>query len=269
MDPFRTFEHAGRVLPLYAYEDPSGGSESGSGGAPPVRAPGTGDFTVEELQVSSTDDGLLLTARVAGKNIAYIYAETHLKDPDAERYYGPIAREYVRPGHDATAGGVTRPVWGNPVEVMVTVCPSLRVLTDGRESAFACAAPRGYAGPVYELDGLYWPAGREASLRASLTFDSAGAIKSFVAYKQQGRKLLPGPARLVPGDCFAPFVRVLERGAEAGAWKETVATSTRLTVLEQGLRVVTETALPGDYLVGLALEDLNGRVTRAYLQHAV
>jgi hypothetical protein len=49
----------------------------------------------------------------------------------------------------------------------------------------------------------------------------------------------------------------------------TVATSTRLTVLEQGLRVVTETALPGDYLVGLALEDLNGRVTRAYLQHAV
>ena len=259
MTIFQTFEYNGKALQLITYEPESSKPAKTSS----VRAPGAGKFEIGQINLS---DEFTLTAQVAGKNIAYIYTEILLKDKKLNQFYGPVAREYIHADRDKETGGVSYPEWGDSIDLAVTLRPSLRLLTDGVDSAFAFAAPEAYENPNYRLEGLYTPAGGDSPRRARIIFDSNGKTKDVVAFKEQGRRSTPHTLTPEQGDQFAPFVQVLTSPTdENGKWDITTALSNPLTFREQSLRMVTESPIPAEYLIGILIQDLDGKLARNYI----
>jgi hypothetical protein len=260
MTILKTFEHKGRTLKLTA--------RSVNAPAKPVkkpstrRAPGAGKFEIEQLDLSAD---LMLTAQISGKNIAYIFVEILMKD--GGEFYGPVLREYIPATRDNETGGVLRPDWGDPISLSIPLRPSLTLLTDGVDSAFAFVLPEGYAMSGSRLDGEYTSAAEGKQSRARITFDGDGNIKEILAFKEQRTKSTPHALTPKPGDTFAPFVQVLTE--EDGAWKTETVLSTALTFGDQPFRLEKESAIPGEYLAGILVQDLDGGVTRKYVPFTI
>jgi hypothetical protein len=267
MEVFQTFEYNGRVLQLATYEPDSSARPAAKD--PSIKAPGAGKFGIGAINLSTAKiiagEELTLTAQVNGKNIAYIYSEVLFHDKSLNQFYGPVAREYIQADRSKESGGVSRPDWEDTINIAVRLSPGLRLLTDGVDSAFGFLLPAGYGNSEYRLDGLYTPADGAAQRRVRITFDSAGETTDVVAYKEQGGRATPHALRLKQGDQFTPFVQILTQPTnENPAWQVTKGLSTPLTFHGQPLRWAAEPLLPGDYLIGLLVQDLDGGLTRKY-----
>jgi hypothetical protein len=265
MEMLQTYEHGGAVLQLASYEPEAPRPVR----AVSLRAPGAGNFEVTELELAEGEEGLTLTAQVSGRNIAYIYTELLLKDKSLERFYGPVAREHLQADRNSETGGLSRPVWDDPIDVRVRLRRSLRLLSDGVGSAFCFSAPERYGSLDYRLSGLYTPVGGAASLRVVLVFGGDGEIKRISAYEGQGRRFAPRALSPKQGDRFAPFVQVLTPPVADGDWGVATAVSNLLTFGDQPLRVVTGPSVPGHYLAGLLIQDLDGGLVRKYVPLAI
>jgi hypothetical protein len=268
MTELRTFEHKGRMLKLAAYDAPAKSIAKPARKPSARRAPGAGKFEIAQLNLSQSGDELTLTTEVSGKNIAYLFAEILLKD--GEQFYGPVAREYIQANRDKETGGIIRPDWDETISLSITLRPSLTLLTDGLDSAFGFCIPEGYGVSGCRLDGQYTSA--EAQSRARITFDGDGKIREILAFKEQRMKRFATPHALTPkpGETFAPFVQVLtppER--EDGRWETATVLSTALTFGEQPFRLEKEALIPGKYLAGLLIQDLDGGFTRKYAPLAI
>jgi hypothetical protein len=266
----QTFVHKGRELRLETHET-AGASGGISGGAqrPGVRAPGAGHFEFSGLRAEWQGETLALSGRVSGNNLAYLYSEVLLKDPEQDRYYGPLMREYVRAGRNERSSGITRPVWDESVDVMVILRPLLRLVTDGARYAFCFAFPEGYSSPGYRQGGLYTLAGESHPMRALLGFSGDGSLKRAIAYAEQDRGT--GAKVLTPkqDDRFTPFAQVFTPSTAESGWDIEAAVTDTLTLGSYPLRVVTERALPGEYLVGVLAQDLDGGLFRDYVSATV
>ncbi len=105
LEAFRTFEHEGMVLELFECDPGVAWSAEGTA----RRIPGAGRANVDGLEVSTRDGWVDFAARIVGTNIAYVYIEVSLKDPDVERYYGPVAREHVLAARHQVVRGRIQP----------------------------------------------------------------------------------------------------------------------------------------------------------------
>jgi len=249
----KTFDHKGRALKLSAYDAPAKPAKKPSA----RRAPGrfAGDFEISQLAFA--DD--TLTAQVSGKHIAYLFVEILMKDEG--KFYGPILREYIEAAWDDQTGGVLRPNWSDPISLSIPLRPGLTLLTDGVDSAFAFCIPAGYRLSGCHLDGQY--TSTESQSRARIVFDGDGNIKEILAFKQQRMKSMPRSVTPKPGDTFAPFVQVLTE--EDDSWKNETVLSTPLTFGEQPFHLEKESPIPGEYLAGILVQDLDGGFTRKYV----
>ena len=266
MENFQTFEYNGKLLQLATYKPEASPRPVKTASR---RAPGAGKFEIGQIELSSATitagEELTLTAQVSGRNIAYIYSEILLQDKGSNQLYGPVVRAYVQAERNKATGGVSRPDWDETINLSLRLRPGLRLLTDGIDFAFGFLLPSGYDSSDYRLDGLYTTADKATSRRTRITFDSAGKITNVLAYKEKGGSSAPHALTFKPGDQFAPFVQILNPPTDENpAWQVTPGLSTPLTFRDQPLRWVTEAPIPGDYLVGLLVEDLDGALTRQY-----
>lgn len=269
MEVFQTFEYNGKVLQLATYE-PASSPRVAPAKASSTRAPGAGKFEIGQINLSAAKitagEELTLTAQITGKNIAFIYTDILLKDKSLDQFYGPLARETIQADRNKETRGISHPDWDDVINLSVRLSPSLHLLTDGVDSAFAFLIPAGYSNSDYRLDGLYTPTGGASPRRARITFDSAGETKDVLVYKEQGSRSMPHELTLKQGDQFAPFVQIFTPPTDENQkWKVTTALSTPLTFRDQPLRWVTEAPMPGEYLVGLLVQDLDGHLTRQYM----
>ncbi len=255
MTLLKTFQVNGRTLQLSAHDRP----ERPATKAPALR-PGAGKFQIEQVDLSGD---LTLTARINGKGIAYIFVEILMKHEG--EIYGPLLREYIRAEADKETGGIKRPDWGETISLSIPLRPSLPLLTDGSSSAFAFASPADYGVSGCRIDGQY--ASAESQTRARISFDGGGKIKEILAFKEQGMKSTPHALTPAPGDTFAPYVQVFTE--EDGAWKTETVLSTPLTFGDQPFRLETEDPIPGEYLAGILVQDLDGGFTRKYVPFTV
>lgn len=277
----RTIEINGRIMRLGPYEpeEPAGSAQAGwwrpadrerrSASVARQRPPGAGRFQIDEIDVSLDAGGLAMRTRVRGRNVAYVFAEVLLRDNDLGRCYGPVVREHIPAAGLRQTRGVVRPVWGDPVDVCVTLYPGLRVLTDVVESAFYFSVPERYDSSNRRLRGLYARAGGGAPFRAALTFDHEGELLGAVAYHERRGRSIPRAFIPKPGDQVSPFVEVLipetgERAEDGGEWRVETALSTALTFGDEPFSVITEPLSPGDYVAGVVIQDLDGGLTRRY-----
>lgn len=251
MTILKTFEHKGRSLKLTAYDAPAKPAKKPSA----RRAPGAGDFEITQLAFADNT----LTAQISGKHIAYLFVEILMKD--GGKFYGPVLREYIPADSDKETGGILRPDWGDPISLSIPLRPSLTLLTDGVDSAFAFCIPEGYRVSGCLLDGRLTTS--ESQFQARIVFNGAGGVKEVLAFKQrQQMRSMPRPVTPKPGDIFAPFVQIL-RG-EDDDWKTETALSTTLTFGSQPFRLEKESLMPGEYLAGVLVQDLDGGLTRKY-----
>jgi hypothetical protein len=262
MNILKTFEHKGRALKLAAYDAPAKPAKK-----PSIRrAPGAGKFEITQLDLVQSGNELTLNVKVNGKNIAYLFVEIFLKD--GEQFYGPVLRDNIQADSDKEIGGIKRPDWSETISLSITLRPSLTLLTDGVDSAFAFISPAGYRVSDSRLDGQYTTA--QAETRARITFDGDGKIKEILAFKERGMKSTPHTLTPTAGDTFAPFVHVLTPPAnETGKWDGTTVLSTALTFGEQPFRLEKESLIPGEYLIGILIQDMDGGFTRKYVPFTV
>ncbi len=266
MGLLQSYVHKGGELHLFSQAEPAGVA-GGADAAQRVAAPdsGGGSLQIAGLRVEPEGDTLMITGRVSGPNIAYLYTELLLKDPHLDRYYGPVLREYVRADRSDGSSGITRPDWGETVDLRVKMRPFLRLATDGAHLAFCFALPEAYLTSGYRQGGLYQSAGQAEPLRALLGFTSDGGLKRAITYTEQAK--LSGPKVVTPGhgDRFTPFAQVFTPSTTASGWEITPAVADTLELGSYPLRVVVDRLFPGDYVVGLLAQDLDGGIFRDYV----
>jgi hypothetical protein len=86
-----------------------------------------------------------------------------------------------------------------------------------------------------------------------------------LVYKERGGHSAPHALTISLGDQFSPFVQILTcTSSEKPVWQVTRGISTALTWREAGFRWAAETPMPGEYLLGLVVQDLDGARTRQY-----
>jgi len=256
----KIFNHKGRALKLTAYNAPAKPASKPSS----HRAPGAGQFEISQLTLAENT----LTAQISGKNIAYLFVEILMKD--GEKFYGPVLREYIPADSDNETGGVKRPDWSNPISISIKLRPSLTLLTDGVDSAFAFCIPTGYGDSGCQLDGQYISAAEGKQSRARISFDGDGTlrVKEILAFNEQKMKSTPHALTPKPGDKFAPFVQILTPSDEQDGKflrKTETALSTPLSFGEQPFQLLTEDLIPGEYLIGILIQDLDGGIARKYV----
>jgi hypothetical protein len=267
MEIIRTFEHRDKTIQLAAFEP----TETPRASIAPSRpAPGAGKCEITGLSLSSekisSGDTLTLHAQIQGERIAYLYTEILFADPETHQFYGPITRDTVRAENDQETGGVMRPVWGQTTEFNLTLTPMLPLLTDGVHFAFAFCLPEGYARTNQLLEGIYTSADGSIRRRARITLDGSGDIQGMLAYKDQAGRSAPHALRLQPDDRFSPFVQVLAPpDGENSAWQAGKCLSGPLVFRDRPFHRIFETLLPGEYLAGVLIQDLDGKFTRQYV----
>ena len=151
----------------------------------------------------------------------------------------------------------------------LTLSLSLTTLSDGNNSAFCFTVPEGYGDVDRRVDGMYTMAGGKLPFRARLTLDESGRVTQVVGYKPLARRTLPHALQPKSGDTFTPFVEVVTPSAEGARWNAAKALTTPLIFAEGGLAAVSQPPLPGEYLAGLMVEDLDGSLTRTYAPLAI
>jgi hypothetical protein len=267
MGILRTFEYKGKVVQLAALDPEPAARAADSPSF--TTAPGAGKFEIGPLSLSAQKiapgEPVTLSAEIRGSNIAFIYSEILLQDTGLNQFYGPVAREYLQASRNKGIGGVSRPDWEEAFTLTINLTPGLRYLTDGVDFAFGFMLPEGYTSAGYRLDGRYAPVDGTAPRRARIAFDGAGETRNLLSYQELGGRAAPHALTLNQGDQFTPFVQILTPPAgDRSAWQESAGLSTPLTFRGTALRWVAAPLLPGEYRVGLLVQDLDGGFTRQY-----
>jgi len=237
-------------------------------------APGAGKYQINTFELAAdkvtAGETLSLTAQMSGENIAFLYTELYIKDPEKDYYYGPLTHEHVRSKAEKEINGLMHPVWDADISLSLEIVPLIRVLTDGINAAFAFMHPGRYGQPEYHLEGLFTKKDSGNANRARLKFDLEGEmIGKQIILEKRGR-LMSRDLAIKSGDMFIPGVHVLTPLNLSNPKMHSLHGLTgTLTKLEDPFHWVDEAALPGDYLLGLVIEDFNGDQYHHYLQFNV
>jgi hypothetical protein len=264
MNIFRVYENKGRVFQLAREEtEPELDEQPISGNV----SPGFGQYKVENFNISESEikmgEQIAVQARISGENIAYIYFDMLLKDPEQEQYYGPVARVSVKSVHDGEVDGKVYPLWEENNLVDLSINPGLRLVTDGINSVLAFTQPAVYGLEGDYLDGLLIRKKTATKLKARLYFAPNGELSKMVVIKNRKGLLIPHTLKLAEGDQFHPYIRVYGINESDGIMRKIGSCySTQITYQGNPVKLVLETPLPGEYYLGFEIEDMEGHSNR-------
>jgi hypothetical protein len=272
MTIIRTFTHRGKTLEIA--DLPTGGEPDRGGESPAgLRAPGAGQIAIHSLQAAAARRGsgvrVALEGVVEGRLIAGVAAELLLYDPERGLAYGPVHTQNLAASKYRPADAGLIPVWKSPLVVRVSLPAGLRLISDGPNASLARLAPvqPGAVGSrlVLQAAGEYAPLDGGPARRAKAVFGPDRRLKELLVYAGQGLAQAPHETRPEPGDRFRPQLGVFEIGQDHCSGDERQALGTELTFAQTWLHWYAAPMMPGEYLVGLAVTDLDGGVQRAFV----
>ncbi len=239
-----------------------------------VSVPGAGKYQINSLTLASDKiapgDSLTLSAQISGENIAFLTTELYFKDKEFDYYYGPVTQDYVRSAVEKEANGMVHPSWEPEIKLSLEIKPLFRVITDGIGAAFAFMHPVGYGQEEYQLEGLFTRKDSGNASRARLKFDNSGEMTDKRVIQEKHGRLATHDLAIKSGDMFIPAVHVLTNMNLSNPKMHTLhGISGTLTKLEDSFHWVDEAALPGDYLLGLVVEDFNGDKYHHYVPFSI
>jgi hypothetical protein len=237
-----------------------------------TRAPGQGDITLSNIRASTgsvtTDQSVDLSVDISGTNIGYIYLFVGYYDANANSL-NVTDTDYLESPDTREIGGVYYPVWDeNGFTLNFTWEPIVFGISDGTQNAVALFKPDSYgadaASASYTVEGLYTFVQTGESQYAQLRFQDG---KLVAVYGFNGQDDTGAPREITPtqGDTFTIYETWMDvdaNGQVTGAVKEQSYT---LTFGDQPFRLEKESLMPGEYLVGILVQDLDGGFTRKYV----
>jgi hypothetical protein len=264
MNIFRVYENNGRVYQLAREDTDSWLDEKLISG---TDSPGLGHHKVDTINIPVSEiragDQLTVQAHILGENIAFIYIEMLLKDPQQELYYGPVVRVPVKSLQEGDVDGQVYPVWEDNILVDLSITPGMRMVTDGTNSALAFTQPAGYGLEEDYLDGLLIRKKTDTKMKARLFFSPDGQLSKMMVFKNRKGHLIPHTLKLAEGDQFHPQIQVFGKNDRDGVVREIGSCySTPITYQGIPVKLASETPIPGEYYFCLVIEDLGGRSSR-------
>ncbi len=269
-DDFLAFHYTGR-----SFQAGQGAVVAPERGAT-VRGPGTGAIQVGPIKLSDTVAApgrpVVLSAKISGDNIGYIYFFTGFYDKQANSIF-VADQDYLQSGETRKIDGVYYPDWGQGAfNLEFEWEPLMYAITDGKNSVEAALMPETYgaelADTVYTVDGVYTYADGGDQRHARLYFRD-GELRQVFGFTGEGGN--GAPREIVPqrGD----QVIVLQKWLDLDARGRVVRTATQqtdaLTFGNQMFRWKELDAAAGDYVVGFIITDLDGNTQTAYTKVTV
>jgi hypothetical protein len=260
-DDFLAYHYTGRTF------EPDAANLAVPEVASAMRAPGSGQISISPINLSANtaapDQPVILSADISGENIGYIYLTVGYYDRDANSIY-LLDRDFLESDQTYEVNGVYYPIW--PEDGAFTMefewQPVVFAINDGVDSFVALFTPQTYGSSyeqaVYTVEGIYTFADDGTTLSARLYFRD-GWLRQVFTFSGEGGS---GEAHEIipqPGDRFTILEEWLDLDAQGNVQQVSTQEGGTLTFGDQMFRWETLDAPVGDYLVGFAVEDLDGK----------
>jgi hypothetical protein len=238
-----------------------------------IIGPGAGELTIAPITVSDSEIGLeesaVFSTTVTGSNVAYVYYYVAYYWEDDGSYLS-ADMGYVEPGYYKEVNGVYYPDWGEEESFTVEYEwePTLYFMSDGNEAndQFAFFEPMVYgseaAGDVYTVRGTYVYSDTGTEIDAEMDFSGDGYMLSVWGYEPSGdgsgigtwHEIIPRP-----GDVFNITEEYLEFDENPdGEFVDYYGGD--MVFGDTPFQMVPYYAFPGDYVLGIGVEDLDGNI---------
>ena len=241
-----------------------------------TRAPGAGIIEISELSLSadvtSPADPLVISADISGENIGYVKLFVGFLDSASNAIF--IAdMDYLESADTRSLDGVYYPVW--PEETFTlgyTWDPVVFAIHDGADSVVTLFNPESYGATfeeaIYTVDGWYTYADEGQTVYARLYF-SNGLLRN--VYGFTGENGVGAPREIVPnpGDSFTVLQRWLDLDSNGRVIGNASQEGGVLTFGDTMFTWEELYAAPGEYIIGLVVEDLEGNAYQSLSQVTV
>jgi hypothetical protein len=234
-----------------------------------VAAPGAGQITVSELQLSDDTAApgrpVLLSADISGGPIGYIYLFAGYVDTVSRSIF--IAdMDYLDSGSTQELHGVYYPDWGEgDFTLEFEWEPLMFEVTDGATATLALLKPEQYGATpeaaVYSTSSIYTYADGET--RSAKLLFANGALQMVLGFTGEAETGAPREIVPSPGDSVTILEQWMDLNEQGAVTEQTTQPGATLTFDEQTLTWRELDAAAGSYVVGLIVEDLDGnRIAR-------
>lgn len=240
-------------------------------------SPGQGFVDFHGFTASATtlgaQDSLTLSADLTGQNVGFIYIYTAYYDEESDSYL-TTDLDFIGADETRQVGGVSYPDWGESENLSMDIDwePILWTVSDGTNDALAAAEAETYGATAettfYRVWGTYRKSGSEKDFDAYLRFDANGKLDSITIFSGSEQSAAPRQIFPAQGDSFTVSEEWLEFDVDPQG-EYAYYTGDTITFGPQGLSLVANEAEPGDYVIGLVVEDLDGNYYEKYIEVTV
>jgi hypothetical protein len=238
-----------------------------------TRAPGQGQITLSNMQVSSSETDINtpveISVNVSGSNIGHIKLLVGYFDP-ASNSLNVTDSDYLESAEVREVSGVFYPAWPDDAfDMTYTWDVTVFGISDGAQNAVALFQPLQYGATAdeaeYVVEGLYTFAQTGEQRYAQLHFQNE-RLTQVLGFTSESE--LGAPREITPeqGDTFTIYDRWMDVNADGQATNIVKQPGTTLTFGAEPFTWVQLYAAAGDYVIGFIAEDLDGNQYPAYTQ---
>ena len=230
------------------------------------------ELSMTPLKVSSEEitanETVLLSTQIQGENVGYIYIEVTRYEPETEAYILEDM-DFIASDDSEQTDGVVYPAWTNDDldDFLYEWSPTIYSLSDGVDEAFALFEPEIYGeeqeDTEYVVRGIYTFADSEDKRYALMHFDGDLNYKYIFGYSDLDGTGAPREITPREGDYFT----ILEQryvADDAGEWVISEQLGDTLTFYGTPFTVTAYEGYPGEYSLGIIVEDLLGNSIAEY-----
>ena len=211
---------------------------------------------------------MVLSTDIRGQNIGYIYLFIGFYDRASNSIF-VADTDYLESSDTREIGGIYYPVWPEGMEFTLEFLwePLMFAISDGAGSVVTMLSPQSYgASPdqaVYTVDGIYTYAQDGESRYARLYF-SDGVLRQVFGFTGEGG--VGAPREILPqqGDSVTVLEKWMDLDQQGKVVQNVTQEGGTLVFGDQMFTWEELDAAPGDYIVGLIVEDLDGNAHEAY-----
>jgi hypothetical protein len=238
---------------------------------PPSRTPGLGQIEVSPITLSNKTAApgspITVSTKIKGTNIGYIYLFVGVYDKNANSVF-EADTDFLESSNSQQLNGVFYPQWSanRSFNLEFDWDPTVFQITDGQNTSVALFNPASYGASaqdaVYTVDGIYQYANGD-SLSARLYFRN-GVMQHVFGFTDQNET--GGAREIIPqaGDRFTILEKWLDLNASGQVTQTAEQQGATLTFGSQPFKWKEVYAAPGQYLIGIIVQDLDGNSQEAY-----
>lgn len=241
-----------------------------------VAPPGAGEITIAPITVSASEIGpdgkVTLSTEITGSNIGYVYYYVSYFNEEDSTYL-TADMGFISAENTKEIGGIYYPDWGNekviPIEFEWE--PTLYYMGDGNEAndQFAFFEPETYGvdedTTTYTVRGVYTFVEDGTEMDAVITFTGDNKMQNVFGFNGENGSGAPREITPQNGDTFTITEEWLEFDKNPDGEFVDYQGGT-MTFGDNRFEMVPYYAFPGQYILGIIVEDLNGNMNEEYVE---